>query len=769
MKNRVQPFPREKIKSFRERMYNQSTFKFRAHMKTEVHRVMHKDARGRRMVMVEGISVCMRAWMHISGVPQATFYQYQGYARANREANEHGNTGLAKPRKHTQPATATLKCILEKEADHMPHCARTTKSGEKVVSMIMPATFQWKDQIPKVNEANATFGLKEVSSSNLSKIRGSRFPEYDMKRSVDNFARCGTCDKYKELKKGAVARSEQVLKWSRKLDKHLAIARAHREIYYAKRYQSLTYLHECLTVMHDKMDHAKTASPVFSHKSKELDSLVKLPVSVTCMIAHGHGDVRYAHYGLNIFPHDSNYTIGSMAKLLRDLEGPPKSSSRELFVGLGSTALFRGILKGAEMCAASLAPQPEALVPAIALPPILNVQMDNATGNNKNKYVFAYWSLLVAKRIFREVYVNFMIVGHTHDDIDALFGRWSMLLKKENFPTILALMKSFMDVESIPTISHLIEEVPDLKSFIDGAILDKEEVLVGHTKPQQVKFYLDGTGCPRMKYKLFCIDVEWLGEGGAGIKMWKEDVQGCSLWPRGEPVPVPQWTMKGVEDIEGGISGFVKYWEDLCNVDVTGEYRRRYEHLVQYWRERSIEPITPCNVLREGFWPTTRVEANIRDQIAEDGEDREEFRKDDPYVGPMRSRPQPSFRVGRDVREGFFVAIRPADGETQPVWIARALSDPDCNLEEPNRILIQYFHPTSRRVDVQELYTGWDSDRGLRWKIEEKELPVWEETNALMTTWSTQIKKDTREGVIKIRAAQIEVIKQSHASYIGNV
>ena len=142
--------------------------------------------------------------------------------------------------------------------------------------------------------------------------------------------------------------------------------------------------------MHDKMDHAKTASPVSSYKSKELDSLVKLPVSVTGMIAHGHGDVRYAHYGLDIFPHDSNYTIGSMAKLLRNLEVPPKSSSRELFVGLGSTALFRGILKGAEMCEASLGPQPEALVPATTLPPILNVQMDNAIGDNKNRYVYAY-------------------------------------------------------------------------------------------------------------------------------------------------------------------------------------------------------------------------------------------------------------------------------------------------------------------------------------------------------------------------------------------
>ena len=50
--------------------------------------------------------------------------------------------------------------------------------------------------------------------------------------------------------------------------------------------------------------------------------------------------------------------------------------------------------------------------------------------------------------------------------------------------------------------------MPDFKSFIEGVILDKEEVLVGHTKLQQVKFYLDGTKCARMQYKFFCTDVE---------------------------------------------------------------------------------------------------------------------------------------------------------------------------------------------------------------------------------------------------------------------
>jgi hypothetical protein len=74
--------------------------------------------------------------------------------------------------------------------------------------------------------------------------------------------------------------------------------------------------------------------------------------------------------------------------------------------------------------------------------------------------------LLVVKGIFREVYVNFMLVGHTHDDIDALFGKWSMVLRKENFPMIPLLMKYFMEVESILTIPHLLISKASLKDIL---------------------------------------------------------------------------------------------------------------------------------------------------------------------------------------------------------------------------------------------------------------------------------------------------------------
>ena len=306
------------------------------------------------MVTVEEIHVCMQAWMYISGVPQSTFFCYQMHVKDHWEAMEHGNIGISKPRKHIQQAIVSLKCILEMEANHMPHCTRTMKGGEKVVSMYLPSTFQWKGKMKEINDVNAAFGLKEILTSNLSKIGSLKFSKYEVKKPEDNVAQCATCEKYKELRKIALAGSSSAMMWQQRLDKHLTTARTHQDLYYINWFWSLTFPHECLMIMHNKMDHSKTVCPVFLHKSKDTDGLMKLLVSIIGMIAHGHGDVCYAHYGLDLFSHDLNYTIGFVAKLLRDLELPPKSSSWKLFMNLKFTNLFKAVLKGVDICNALL-------------------------------------------------------------------------------------------------------------------------------------------------------------------------------------------------------------------------------------------------------------------------------------------------------------------------------------------------------------------------------------------------------------------------------
>ena len=69
----------------------------------------------------------------------------------------------------------------------------------------------------------------------------------------------------------------------------------------------------------------------------------------------------------------------------------------------------------------SLLEPPNEHVIAKKLPPTMWVQLDNCVKDNKNILMFAHWSLMVAKGIFKEVLFIFSI-----DDIDASFGWWSM-------------------------------------------------------------------------------------------------------------------------------------------------------------------------------------------------------------------------------------------------------------------------------------------------------------------------------------------------------
>ena len=80
------------------------------------------------------------------------------------------------------------------------------------------------------------------------------------------------------------------LLWSKKIQVHIDFAFAHQDLYYLNQYRSKSSPHEVVTIMHDKMDYSKTASPVLFHKVKHLDGLMKFLIVVTGILAHGHVD-----------------------------------------------------------------------------------------------------------------------------------------------------------------------------------------------------------------------------------------------------------------------------------------------------------------------------------------------------------------------------------------------------------------------------------------------------------------------------------------------
>ena len=78
------------------------------------------------------------------------------------------------------------------------------------------------------------------------------------------------------------------------------------------------------------MDTAKTALPRMRVTTKATQGLGQLPMNVTSMVSHGHGDGAYAHYSPHCWLGDSNATISSLARLFRRLEGPSVRESGAL-------------------------------------------------------------------------------------------------------------------------------------------------------------------------------------------------------------------------------------------------------------------------------------------------------------------------------------------------------------------------------------------------------------------------------------------------------
>ncbi len=78
------------------------------------------------------------------------------------------------------------------------------------------------------------------------------------------------------------------------------------------------------------------------------------------------------------------------------------------------------------------------------LPKTLLLQMDNCVKDNKNKYLLPILLLLSAREVFEEVKLGFLVVGHTHENIDGCFGYLSKKLREQNNYILLDLMKAFM-------------------------------------------------------------------------------------------------------------------------------------------------------------------------------------------------------------------------------------------------------------------------------------------------------------------------------------
>ena len=174
---------------------------------------------------------------------------------------------------------------------------------------------------------------------------------------------------------------------------------------------------------------------------------------ITEAFSHGHNQEMTFTDFLQ-YPHDSNLSINIIIKILHSLA---RSNGNKL-------------------------------------PQIFYLQADNCFRENKNKYMLAFCELLVHMNVFKEVHLSFLLVGHTHEDIDAMFSRIAHTLRKTDAETMPCLTSFLKDNKQLHGLF-------DIRSWLTPHLV---HTIKGHTKPHHFKFLKNENGVVSLFYRNRC-------------------------------------------------------------------------------------------------------------------------------------------------------------------------------------------------------------------------------------------------------------------------
>jgi hypothetical protein len=141
-------------------------------------------------------------------------------------------------------------------------------------------------------------------------------------------------------------------------------------------------------------------------------------------------------------------------------------------------------------------------------PRTLNLQFDNAN-ENKNKTMMAFCSDIVERGIVDEIFIDCLVVGHTHASIDQYFSVMSKRINNEKTLFIgspWSLWKLYETVSIPPTVNRRISVVFDYVSYYKPFLHDKYKFFC---LPYCYWFHRVIGKCV-MQYKMFAFYDSWL-------------------------------------------------------------------------------------------------------------------------------------------------------------------------------------------------------------------------------------------------------------------
>ncbi|KAL3695807.1 hypothetical protein R1sor_009883 [Riccia sorocarpa] len=437
--------------------------------------------------------ICKKAFWTIYGFSKSKYYGMMGQQSKGVVMGYHGNQRRPKPRGNSIEADVVLRQLLGQLAEPMPHMQYIQADGSPGILYMLPSCYNKLSIMNELNLKLKSLGGKGISKSSFYKQWTDNFENFRFHQK-GAFAKCDTCVELK-LKLMEERRPEARRPIEEERNKHMTEQMSRRNVYYAKRTLAKTQPERYLCLIHDKMDQNKTNIPRLADNMKKLHvgGCIPLPISLTGMLTHGREPGAYCHLSVTgLWPGDPNFTVSSLARCLRDLEQMDDTGDHigDLARTTSAVPLFTSLLDQAAFTA-SLGRQgatDSSFLPFVGngnmqsardnvqrppfkpLPPLFMLQMDNSAKDNKNIHVLAFCSELVIRGVFETVEVNFLMVGHTHEDVDALFSKVSAQTINKDVLTLPALMAEIWDSETMHPVPLLLEEVADYKSYVDSCL-----------------------------------------------------------------------------------------------------------------------------------------------------------------------------------------------------------------------------------------------------------------------------------------------------------
>lgn len=303
---------------------------------------------------------CAKCFRMILGVSAGRWYKLRGMSKAHvvTYVSHHQRVVASDPTK-TRYILEWFGVYSKERAQPMPHTS---------VQMLPPGT--WSQILELLNadmesdirqdpDGSLAPGTPPITLSFFTRVVHQHFPLVKLPERYDMFQKCSDCTHFK-YQKMRTRDGDTLAGLQREQQWHLSKVMKERAKYWKHRRKARTNPGRYISLIIDGMDQHKTRLPRMVLKPKSMASLKAMKTHVTGVLLHGHNPRASVFVSTPSTKNDSNLTI---------------------------ECLMRTLMAAQDIHTCD----------------VVYVQMDNCVRDNKNKYVFSFWAMLVQCNVFRKV------------------------------------------------------------------------------------------------------------------------------------------------------------------------------------------------------------------------------------------------------------------------------------------------------------------------------------------------------------------------------